>query len=343
MRINLSSVIILLCTLIACQTEKISLDTNADDFFYLQENGNSMPIQVHGNIASNKIVLIIHGGPGDNSIGYRDTYVTTNVEKEFAIAYWDQRLAGSSQGNSTSTDIKLYKKDLKKVVQLLLSRYGSDKRVYVMGHSWGGLITPYFLEENNNQDLVKGWIQVDGAHNYFMNDSLTKEMLLEYSKKEIALGKNQAKWQEIMDYCNAHAFNESIAVADQLNIYAGTGASLLDYIQKSTPTTLIQDATANNVSASSYLINSKITTRKKLSNQAYSLTVSQGLYKIKIPTLLLWGKYDFVCPVGLANDIKNNIGSSDVTEKIFAKSAHSPMFNEPKEFWDAVITWVDIH
>ena len=40
--------------------------------------------------------------------------------------------------------------------------------------------------------MVKGWIHVDGAHNYSLNDSLTKEMLLFYGKKEI-LAKTLAK------------------------------------------------------------------------------------------------------------------------------------------------------
>lgn len=39
-----------------------------------------MPVWVRGNIASNKLVLYLHGGPGDCSICYRD-YLQT-IDKE---------------------------------------------------------------------------------------------------------------------------------------------------------------------------------------------------------------------------------------------------------------------
>jgi hypothetical protein len=45
----------------------------------------------------------------------------------------------------------------------------------------------------------------------------------------------------------------------------------------------------------------------------------------------------------MAVDIKKNIGSNDVTEKIFENSGHSPMANEPESFWTAVVNWVKVH
>jgi pimeloyl-ACP methyl ester carboxylesterase len=329
--------------LASCQKEQITLSADAHDTFFLEEKGNSMPIQVHGNVASNKLLLVVHGGPGDNAIDYRDEYVKSNVEKEFAMVYWDQRLSGSTQGNATEIDISLYKNDLKKVIQLLHFRYGSSKEIYLFGHSWGGLLAPYFIEQDNNQDMVKGWIQVDGVHNFTMNDSLTHNMLLNYAKNEILAGKNMVKWQEIQDYCNTHAFNESLDVSNQLNIYAWLGQTLIENIQAPASQSLYYRATANNASVISQTINGEISYRKRINKQAYNLSISENLYKIKLPTLLLWGRHDFICPIGLTDDIKKYIGSIDVTEKTFEKSGHSPMLNEPAAFWTEVITWVNAH
>jgi pimeloyl-ACP methyl ester carboxylesterase len=335
--------LMLLLSIYACQKEQITIGTNANDVFFLQESGGVLPIQVHGNTASKKMLVIVHGGPGDNGIGYRDDYVVNNVEKEFAVAYWDQRFAGSAQGNPASSDISTFKTDLKKVLQLLKSRYGNDTKMYLMGHSWGGFLAPYFLEDGVNQDLVKGWIQVDGAHNYFRNDSLTREMLLLNGKKEIAANRNSATWQEIVDYCNAHAYNESFAVGRQLNSYASVAQRNIAEI--TTPTDGNGLFTpSNNIPQTAHWINIiNSTFILKIDQQAYAIPISENLYKIKIPTLLLWGRYDFVCPTGLASDIKKNVGSSDVSEKIFEKSGHSPMINEPEAFWNEVINWVKKH
>jgi pimeloyl-ACP methyl ester carboxylesterase len=329
----------------SCQKEQITLSADAHDTFFLEEKGNSMPIQVHGNVASNKMLVIIHGGPGGNGITYRDEYVKNNVEKEFAVVYWDQRLAGAAQGNSSSSEIALFKADTRKVLQLLKSRYGADKKMYVMGHSWGGFVTPYFLEDSNNQDLVKGWIQVDGAHNYYKNDSLTKEMLLVYGKKEIAKAKNTDKWQEIVDFCNAHPYNESADVAFSLNRYAGRAEGYLDEVTAPIGSgSLLTRLTANNFAATAQISNIvKSALIDKIDRQAYDKQISENLYKIKVPTLLLWGRHDFVCPIGLKDDIKKYIGSKDISEKTFEKSGHSPMLNEPAAFWTEVITWVKKH
>lgn len=337
--------LLIIISLLSCQKEKITLGTDAHDVFFLREDGVSLPIQVHGNVASKKMLVIVHGGPGNSGLFYRDDYVINNVEKEFAVVYWDQRLAGVSQGNSANSDISLFKNDVKKVLQLLKSRYGDDTKMYVMGHSWGGFLTPYFLEDGANQDLVKGWIHVDGAHNYYKNDSLTREMLLFYGKKEIVANRNTDKWKEIVDYCNAHAYNESFDVAFQLNTYAAKVEEYISEIKagKSILSTVTESAKTNKLAVTAALVNQYNTYLiLKIDHQAYTVPISENLFKLKLPTLLLWGRYDFICPIGLKDDIKKNIRSTDVSEKIFDNSGHAPMFNEPEAFWKTVVDWVKV-
>ena len=335
--------ILIISILVACQKEQISMSTDAHDVFFLKEDGVSIPIQVHGNVASKKMLVIIHGGPGGLDLAYRNKYVIENVEKEFAVVYFDQRFAGASQGNNPNADVSLFKSDVKKVLQLLKSRYGNDTKLYLMGHSWGGFLTPYFLQDGTNQDMVKGWIQVDGAHNYYKNDSLTKEMLLLYGNKEIVANRNNEKWQEIVDYCNAHAYNESFEVGTQLNSYAGVTESYITAIKPPEGGTF-SILTGNNVPLTATVSNLVVSVFiKKIDRQAYSVPISENLYKIKLPTLLLWGRHDFVCPIGLKDDIKKNIGSTDVSEKIFEQSGHSPMDNETEAFWTMLVSWVKKH
>jgi pimeloyl-ACP methyl ester carboxylesterase len=337
--------LLIIIGLSSCQKEQITISADAHDTFFLQEEGNALPIQVLGNTASKKMLVIVHGGPGGSGITYRDKYVMNNVEKEFAVAYWDQRFAGASQGNNSNSDIASFKSDVKKVLQLLKSRYGNDTKMYLMGHSWGGFLVPYFLEDGNNQDMVKGWIQVDGVHNFYKSDSLTREMFLFFGKREIAANRNTATWQEIVNYCDAHAYNESYEVGVKWNRYASKAETYLSEV-KGGPTTLslINTAIENKfpITASlSNLYNSAL--RLEIDRQAYPIPISENLYKIKLPTFLLWGRYDFICPIGLKDDIKKNIKSTDVSEKTFENSGHSPMLNEPEAFWSAVVNWVKVH
>jgi pimeloyl-ACP methyl ester carboxylesterase len=336
---------LLTITIFSCQKERISTGTAINDVFYLKTEGQSLPVKVRGNIDSKKILIIVHGGPGGNAISYRTALVEKNVESQFAVVYFDQRFAGTTQGNGGSKDIATYKSDLKKLVDLIKSRYGANNSLYLMGHSWGGFLVPYFLIDDTNQDLFKGLIQVDGAHNYDRNDSLTRVILLTIGEQQIALGKNKENWQPIVDYCKAHAHNESAAVSIQLNSFASSVEAYISEVNPisgsisslivNPPHNLSTTAQLSNVYDSAFI--------QRFDRQTFDKPTTPNLYKLTLPTLLLWGKYDFVCPPELMDDIKSNISSSDVAEKVLQNSGHSPMNNEEVSFWTTLVDWVKTH
>jgi hypothetical protein len=53
--------LLIIIGLSSCQKEKITIGTDAQDSFFLQEEGNALPIQVRGNTASKKMLVIVHG------------------------------------------------------------------------------------------------------------------------------------------------------------------------------------------------------------------------------------------------------------------------------------------
>ncbi|HIF14804.1 MAG TPA: hypothetical protein EYQ86_05595, partial [Bacteroidetes bacterium] len=73
------------------------------------------------------------------------------------------------------------------------------------------------------------------------------------------------------------------------------------------------------------------------------MSLSDQLYKITKPTLLLWGKYDFVVSPYLATDAYDKISSAHKKVVIFENSGHSPMDCEPQLFIDEIISFVDQH
>jgi pimeloyl-ACP methyl ester carboxylesterase len=82
---------------------------------------------------------------------------------------------------------------------------------------------------------------------------------------------------------------------------------------------------------------------EKIEKQAYELNISGSLPKITIPTFLLWGKYDYVAPLGLKDNILENISSTDKSVEIFEHSGHTPMFQQPELFWQTVTGWIELH
>lgn len=220
------------------------------------------------------------------------------------------------------------------------TKYGTDKKFYLFAHSWGGFLAPYFLVHENNQSLVEGWIQIGGAHNYHLNDSLTREMLLFYGRQEINQNRNTADWQEIVEWCEENGF-EGAENAGTLNGFAHKAEDLIEDIES--PEMIIDLGQITQLALMSQLSNAISSSLRDIDGATYITPNSDQLHKITLPTLLLWGKYDFVCPPELADDIELNIGSNKVDKIIYSKSGHSPMADEPLKFWDDVIEWVKKH
>lgn len=347
MRFTILLTAILPCFLIgSCKKEKISKEGMIEDHFYLKNNGASTQVYVEGNISSNKIVVVLHGGPGDGSLHFNLGDANTIAETDFAMAYWDQRLAGSSQGNSLDKSISSYVDDLKKLLLLLRHRYGSDTKIFIMAHSWGGLLAVKFLEESD-QTLVAGWIQVDGVHNYPLNDSLTHAYLLSFGKQQLTAGIHTKEWTEIVNYCENNDPKNNRDVAKKLNSYANSTNKLISDVHKETPTIperITYLMREYNYPMSAFLVNGIYNHLVgNVEEQAYNEYLSHNLGKIHTPALLLCGKYDFVCPSGSLDELASRISSTDIRKYIFQNSGHSPMFNEPFVFWTTVRDWVNVH
>ena len=90
----------------------------------------------------------------------------------------------------------------------------------------------FALDTGTNQAMVNGWIVVDGAHNYPLNDSLTRQLLLTTGQHQLGLQKNTTKWQPIVDYCQAHRGNFTFDESMQLNEYAYEAETYFEEVKK---------------------------------------------------------------------------------------------------------------
>jgi pimeloyl-ACP methyl ester carboxylesterase len=332
--------------IIGCQKEKISFSDNASDVFYVENEGAAMRVLVQGNTASKTFILIIHGGPGAGAFFYDTKYVTKKIESNYALVYWDQRNAGASQGanNGGNLHLNVMVNDLKKVITVLKFRYGQDMSLFLLGHSFGGMIAADFVTSSDNQYMIKGLINVDGSHNYPLNDTLTREKLLSVGQYEVSQNRNIDKWTPILNYCEAHKGNFSFEESQQLETYSADAENYIDSIKH-----------INIVSqVLRYMISDRYPLTAMLTNLIYSedsnfnkeLAVTQfssSLSKVTIPVLLLWGKYDFTCPVALGEDFFNRISSTDKSMVISSKSGHYMILQDKDFFCNEINAFVQTH
>jgi pimeloyl-ACP methyl ester carboxylesterase len=337
-------VLILLLFFTGCQKEKISFSTNVSETFFVENAGASMRVLVEGNTAAKTFIVFVHGGPGVSSYFFNTDYISDNLEDKFAIAYWDERNAGASQGNSNANKLNLDQmaEDLKKVIQVLKSRYGQDISVFLMGHSFGALISSDFITKSDYQYMIKGLINADGAHNYPLNDTLTRNMLLTVGELQVALNRNVGEWNRIIDYCKSHTGNFSLKESLELDKYATEAEEYIPGInQMKYAELVIKYAARNKIPLTSVLSNLLYTSNSDLIEEIAKKEFSTSLYKVTIPVLILWGKYDFICPKELGDDFLLRISSTEKSMVVSPVSGHNIIWQDEKFFCDEVAKFVN--
>ena len=345
-KINLKKITVLIPLLslgfLSCSKDKVDFN-NLNETIIVRHKNADMPVHIHGNGSEKVFLIILHGGPGGNGLGYRSNATRTEIEKNNAVVYFDQRGSGSSQGNYSEDDvtIDLMVDDVLAVTKVLRNKYGNDSKFFLMGHSWGGFLGPSVLLKK--QSDFEGWIEVDGYHDPIGTYEEYKLVLKESADEQIALGNSVEYWRNVLDVVQNIGATYSTDKHLELNITANSVDAVLaeDKIINQ-PKQEVVDGTAE----SNGLI--AIWNMKKLGEildykvKFNELSLTNRLQEIKIPSLVLWGKHDHSVPSVNAQEAFDNLGSSDKEIYIFEKSGHSPMSTEPLLFAEKIIDFINL-
>jgi pimeloyl-ACP methyl ester carboxylesterase len=327
----------------ACQKEKITIGENANDLFYVENKGATMPVLVEGNTKQKAIILVVHGGPGsDAMVTMNGTFMDT-LEQRYAVAYWDQRNSGNTQGGANHGDLTLatMTEDLKKVILTLKSRYGQDKSIFLYAHSFGGCLSASFLTTGDNQNLVKGWVDIDGSTNYPLKDAESKKMQIAIGTVEKNAGRNVAEWTKLLDFAQANDPATSIDISDQFNANAYAAIQLISDV-KPVSSIKTNDLAPSQNSVLSRTVNfTSIGVNSNLFKELDKTEFSTKLNRLTLPVLCLFGKYDFVVPPALADDVLSKVKSLNKKKVIFNNSAHDPYTTETSAFNKEIITFIE--
>ncbi len=333
----------------ACKKSDMS---DGDNFFYLKTEGAYMPVFVEGNKTSNTFIIILHGGPGGDDQVYKDVCLpfSETLEEKYAVVYYDQRGSGISQGkyDDEMVTVAQHVKDLEVLIKLLKYKYGNDNNFFLLGHSWGGTLGTAFLLKENNQNLISGWIEVDGAHN-FSDFKIVNQALITIAEDQIANENSLDGWQEILDFCSeVDTNNISDGDKSQLNAFGFKAEEYLstDEIITSDYGVTLGELMNHNYFSSFNPLMAKLNlsmTNSTMFDEVSKIDYTPELYKIQTPTLILWGRHDYVLPLKLGLDAYENIGSENKKMTIFDNSGHSVMLNETDKFLEEVISFVDTY
>ena len=337
---------ILLIGLVLFSCKKEQDPDNLDEIIYVRNKGADMPVYIHGNVSSGTILLVVHGGPGGNGLEYRPGLWTVDLEQKYAVAYWDQRGQGMAQGHYDKSEVTIAQMadDMNAVVKVLKAKYGNNVGVFALGHSWGGTLTSKYMITDDLQYNLKGWIEFDGAHDMPKNDIEAVKLFIEVANEQIAAGNSVDKWQGILDWATQIDTNNITQEESlQLNQKGFEVESWLiadGVMQKGEPGGTEESKFFGQVNPLTSTITG-LQTNSMLNDENSKYSATDELYKVEIPCLFIWGKYDFVVPPSLGYDAYEKVSSQVKTFVLLEKSGHSGMDNEWEKTKNAIIEFMD--
>lgn len=313
------------------------------DFFFLVNKKAQMPVVVRGNYGSGVLIVFIHGGPGGTALQKIGLTAFNELEKNYGLVFWDQRASGSSQGNSAIADLTLqqFTDDLDKLVDLLSAKY-HHPAIFLMGHSWGGCLGTNYLVDAARQQKIRGWIDVDGAHNNPLGDDLSKEFVIRYADEQIITGVDPDFWRYVISWYDKNPE----FTTDQLEHYAFVEKahgyifdSSLAHSEKF-PNYSFQYLFESPANVNATLINYRSVIKNFIISD---IDLTPKMNDIHVPSLIIWGAHDGIIPYPMAQLAYDALGTPAGEKKLvtLANSAHNGFHEEPSAFVGAVSAFVN--
>lgn len=331
----------LLLTLSACQPSEF---LSEGDFFHLDHDGARLPIWVKGNANSDVMLLTLHGGPGDTGMGFHISQGFKSLEKDYMMVYWDQRFSGMAQGH---TDIETmnpdqFIEDTEKVVQLLQQKY-PDKKLFILGFSWGGQLSAGYLGRDNHAANFKGWIDLDGSLSSALDAQLMKDWIMERIPDKMAdPNADHEFWQYIVDFYEANPTpgNYSDTAPYWYVSALGGDASNWEQTQIDNPTPYGELIFRSMFSMSYYVYSFG---EKKNIWEWDEIDYTPELANITIPALMLWGAEDGIVPSGVAYHVYDHLGTDESQKEVvlIPNCGHGPHNDQPEAFYQAMTDFIE--
>lgn len=275
-----------------------------EEVLYMKTGNSYFPIYVRGNPNADNYIIWVHGGPGSSGLYYGDIPEVAVLQKTYRVIYWDQLSSGGTIGNPTKSDFTIsnFAEHLQGIVNIVKNRY-KPKNLFLLGHSWGGFLSAYYLVAEGNQKVSQ---QRQSQFNGFINlnavldvqETLTNGVtfVTNYASDQIAKGNNKKSWQKMIKwYEEKNGIFRGRDVTEHYNNVDAAGGMV---IQKKRRDEVEAELTLKMVFSSpfefySYYDNqNNIRTYLNIENCSLVRANKPNVSAITIPTLIMAGKDD---------------------------------------------------
>jgi pimeloyl-ACP methyl ester carboxylesterase len=217
----------------------------------------------------------------------------------------------------------------------------------MLGHSFGGYLTYRYMIKHGDDNVVTKYISANGPattdNDLTQRWQFRRDFLMNEAKEAIAAGRDVAKWQEILNWCNEHAVFDTDEEFLQWNIYVEENIYI--YYEEELPTAKdylnVAFFSSYNPLTASLNMNAAGIVEEQIEKSEKQFSLVQNLNQLDKPLLILTGRHDDVCPPEEAQYIFDHISSAQKRLKILNDAGHHAFHHQPNEFNAAIEDFIN--
>lgn len=315
------------CLTESADAERIGIHTSE----YIQVQGAKLYLLVRGADAHAPVLLWLHGGPGGAERPlFR--YFNDELEKDFVVAYWDQRGAGRSfdrHADPKRLTVAQHLSDLDAVVDHLRETL-SVPRIVLAGHSWGGALG--LLYARAHPDKVLALLAVNPLISLRAAEQSEYEFVIEEASRHH--DRNTLRKARDLGEPPFETSRDELAFEALVQQYGGIyhhephrlwvmlRALFTGLV---TPVEIVRIIQGNNVSLDA------------MHDELLRLDLRSAVPSLQIPVVFFLGRYDRHVDASIGASYFAHLSAPAKRLVWFEHSAHNIPFEEPSLFNDAVV------
>jgi len=279
---------------------------------YAKVNGTEIFFDVHGlqfepkgeEVLEKPVTFVLHGGPGGDHIDFIPWLKP--LEKRTQMVFVDHRSTGRSNRRTLpeTWNIEQFADDVEE-----LRKYLGLENICVMGESFGGMWSLTYAIRHPHS--LRKLILVDTTASW-------KETWIEAQR--IAEKKGDFKQRKVF----RDVFEGRVTTEEGFRNWDETVASLYYYKHKKKISREMRARIRSSSLVAAYM----------WKNIMPKYDITQKLWMIRCPTLVIVGRHDWITPVSQAQRISQLIPNSKLA--VFEKSGHMPYVEENSKFLSVV-------
>lgn len=336
----LMAVILCFCAKMQAQTVK--------DFFYAEPETKNLPVFIRGNLDTNKILLYVQGGPGDNGIDFgRSDYPKwkNTLETKVAIAYFDQRGLNKPEKKIDTTKINALQigKDIISIAKKLKEKYNAE--IYLFGHSAGGQdVLDCLANFPDKSQFIKSGIAINTPittdFSPERNTYYRPLYLKNVAKEFIAKNQDITHWQEALEWITNTDSIHNRETSKKWNMYVDKAFTPIE--RKISLGMILKVIFSRPYNPVKYL-NSKDNEliADKLWEADRNLNRFKTLSNILSPILLISGRFDDIAGPEEQEAANQIIPDSQLVT--LPNSGHQSFLDQPEQFNTAILKFINSH